>query len=129
MPLRYSSSSVMKWPRAEQVLPAAADWATRFARETEGVVAIGCYGSYAREDWGVGSDLDLVIVHEGVEGFEDGQARWGLETIPVPVEAVTYTLEQWFGLMSSNRRMARMLREEAIWFVGESELGLEEADR
>lgn len=127
MPLRYSSSSVMKWPRAEQVLPTAAIWAARFARETKDVIAVGCYGSYARGDWGVGSDLDLVIVHRGVEGIEDGRPGWGLETIPVPVEVVTYTLEQWFELMSSNRRMARMLREDAIWFVGEGELGLEEA--
>ncbi|WP_376791658.1 nucleotidyltransferase domain-containing protein [Thermoflexus sp.] len=37
-------------------------WAERVARERPEVLRIGYFGSYARGDWGVGSDLDLVVI-------------------------------------------------------------------
>jgi predicted nucleotidyltransferase len=40
-------------------------------RVEAGIVAVGIFGSYARGDWGVGSDLDLVVVVEdSSEPFE-----------------------------------------------------------
>ena len=42
-------------------------WAREEAKRRPGVLRIGYMGSYARSDWGVGSDLDLVIVVERCE--------------------------------------------------------------
>jgi predicted nucleotidyltransferase len=57
MPVRSLNSPVLKWPRAEEVLAAAQEWARRVAAAEPDVRAIGCFGSYARSHAGVGSDL------------------------------------------------------------------------
>jgi len=46
-------------------------WAQHLAREHPAIRRIGYLGSYARGDWGVGSDLDvIVIVDDATEPFE-----------------------------------------------------------
>lgn len=49
------------------------------------VVRVGDLGSYARGDWGVGSDLDLIIiVDQSDDPFERRAARWDATELPVP---------------------------------------------
>ncbi|MBI2230108.1 MAG: nucleotidyltransferase domain-containing protein, partial [Deltaproteobacteria bacterium] len=61
-----------------------------------GVVRIGYFGSYARGDWGVGSDLDLVIVVESSnQPFERRSVDWDTTDLPVPVDALVYTQDEW----------------------------------
>ena len=62
MPVRLLSSSILKWPDAEAVDSAVRRWAGNVGQECEDVQMIGYFGSYARGDWGVGSDLDVVVV-------------------------------------------------------------------
>ncbi|MGQ9602514.1 MAG: nucleotidyltransferase domain-containing protein, partial [Candidatus Bipolaricaulia bacterium] len=62
MPVRSLNSSVLKWPDAKTVDRAVRIWAKEIAQLKPEVVRIGYLGSYARGDWGVGSDLDLVVV-------------------------------------------------------------------
>src|SRR6266516_1120095 len=62
MPVRSLNSRVLRWPNADVVIGAARNWATALGRARKDVIRIGYIGSYARGDWGVGSDLDLVIV-------------------------------------------------------------------
>ncbi len=64
MPVRSLSSSVLKWPYKEAVDSAVCRWAQRMAGERKGILKIGYFGSYARGDWGVGSDLDLIVIVE-----------------------------------------------------------------
>jgi predicted nucleotidyltransferase len=37
-------------------------WTKKAMRDRDDVLRIGYYGSYGRGDWGVGSDLDLIII-------------------------------------------------------------------
>ena len=63
MPVRSLSSPVLKWPDRGQVDAAVRAWVARVARaHDEQLVRAGYFGSYARDDWGVGSDVDLVLV-------------------------------------------------------------------
>ena len=64
MPVRSLNSSVLKWPDAKTVDAAARRWAEKIAQDKKYVLKIGYFGSYARGDWGVGSDLDLIIIVE-----------------------------------------------------------------
>ena len=66
MPVRLLSSSVLKWPDAQTVDRAVRQWAAKVVRSRTDVLRIGYFGSYARGDWGVGSDLDLVILVVGL---------------------------------------------------------------
>ena len=62
MPVRLLSSSVLKWPDAQTVDKAVRRWAEDIHQNRKDVLRIGYFGSYARGDWGVGSDLDLIII-------------------------------------------------------------------
>src|SRR5207247_237446 len=79
MPVRSLNSSVLVWPDRAQVDRAARVWAEAVARDRSDVQRIGYFGSYARGDWGVGSDLDLVaVVDAPEEPFEQRSVSWPL---------------------------------------------------
>ena len=50
MPVRSSSSSVLRWPDAATVVGALRRWAKAMARAHPEVRGIGYFGSYARGD-------------------------------------------------------------------------------
>jgi len=59
MPVRSLSSSVLVWPSRHEVVRAARAWAEHDAGRHPELLGLGYFGSFAREDWGVGSDLEL----------------------------------------------------------------------
>ncbi len=61
MPVRSLTSSVLRWPDRQAVDAAVRTWAAGVVQTRDQVLAVGYFGSYARADWGVGSDVDLVV--------------------------------------------------------------------
>ncbi len=99
MPVRSLSSPVLRWPDARAVTDAARRWAARAARARLDVARIGCFGSYVRGDWGVGSDLDIVVVLDhSLIPFERRAAEWDTTSLPVPVDVLVYTSAEWRAL-------------------------------
>src|SRR3990172_869183 len=99
MPVRSLGSSVLKWPDAATVRAAVRQWAGRVAAEHQDVTAIGWFGSYPRGDWGVGSDVDLVVVvRESPEPFERRALRFDATNLPVPADLLVYTRAEWTRL-------------------------------
>jgi predicted nucleotidyltransferase len=48
---------------------------------------VGYFGSYARGDWGVGSDLDIVAIVSASDDAWDRRARsWDLSGLPVAAD-------------------------------------------
>lgn len=87
--------------------------------EVPGLLAVGVFGSYARGDWGVGSDLDLLIVLNSCAlPFERRMALLPLESLPVPAEALVYALEEWCALPWRSPRLAKTLEREVVWIWG-----------
>ncbi len=120
MPVRSLSSSVLKWPDARTVDRAVHRWAEQVVRGREDVLRIGYFGSYARGDWGVGSDLDLVIVVRHSDRPRERRAvEWDTGALPVPADVLVYTAEEWAALKES--RFSRMLREETVWVYEQGE--------
>jgi hypothetical protein len=117
MPVRSLRSPVLRWPSREEVEEALKAWLAR--HPIPGLLALGYFGSYARGDHGVGSDLDLVLVVEASE-LPPWQraAPLPLEELPVPTEALVYTLPEWRGLAERSSRFARVLRKETRWLLG-----------
>jgi predicted nucleotidyltransferase len=75
---------------------------------------MGYFGSYARGDWGVGSDVDLIIVIEhSEEAFQRRAARWDATGLPVPADVLVYTRHEWDDL--SRGGFHQQLLREAIW--------------
>jgi len=90
-------------------------WAREMARRHPGVLRIGYFGSYARGDWGVGSDLDIVAVVEHTDRpFHHRTRDWDTESLPVPVDLLVYTAEEWARLTAPGGGMEGPARE-MVW--------------
>jgi uncharacterized protein len=116
MPVRSLNSSVFKWPDRSEVDHSVRGWAQEAVNRREGIIKLGYFGSYARGDWGVGSDLDLVaIVDHASEPFERRSLIWDLSSLPVPAELLVYTTTEWQSLRKEGGRFARTLEQETVW--------------
>ncbi len=118
MPVKSSTSSVLKWPDRSQVEESVRAWARRQIELRPDIIKLGYFGSYARGDAGVGSDLDLVaVVRASAEPFERRSIDWDLSGLPVPAEILVYTEAEWAELRRRGGRFARMLADEAVWLL------------
>jgi predicted nucleotidyltransferase len=105
---------VLKWPDAQTVKQAIISWTENVVAQHHDVIRVGYFGSYARGDWGVGSDLDLVIVvTHSDQPFERRAAQWDVSQLPVPTDVLVYTQEEWQSL--AQRRFYEMLMQETVW--------------
>ncbi len=115
MPVRSLSSSVVVWPDRLTVESALRRWAEGAARPRPELLRVGYFGSYARGDWGVGSDLDVVLVVAGADlPFGRRAAAWDLTWLPVPADALVYSEDEWRRLDPASR-FVRMLAREVVW--------------
>ncbi len=111
MPVRSLTSSVLRWPDHNQVIAALQAWGQTVTQLPTPIQAIGYFGSYARGDYGVGSDLDLLIILRSPAPAP----TWDFSQIPVPVEPLIYTPTAWQALQASQSRFAQTLAAEAKW--------------
>jgi uncharacterized protein len=115
MPVRSLNSSVLKWPDAHTVHQAVLQWAERLGEARADLLRVGYFGSYARGDWGVGSDLDLVIIVESSEqAFERRAVEWDANELPVPADVLIYTQAEWES-WRQQRGFVQTVMREVIW--------------
>ena len=115
MPVRSLSASVATWPDAATVERAVQDWAASIAAAEPRVIRVGFFGSYARGDWGVGSDADLiVIVREDCRPFPARGSAFDATALPVPADVLVYTEEEWRRL-SLEPGFGRRAAAEVVW--------------
>lgn len=123
MPVRSLSSPILKWPDAQTVDSAVRRWTEKVARHRGDVLRVGYFGSYARGDWGVGSDLDLIIIVEHTDlPFDRRNVSWKVNALPVPVDVLIYTQTEWQALREQKARFYSMVMQEAVWILGEDEI-------
>ena len=115
MPVRSLNSSVLRWPDLKTVDRAVRTWADAIARLRPEVLRIGYFGSYARGSWGVGSDLDLVVIVDKSElPFVRRGIGWDTDSLPVPTDLLVYTKEEWKALQDKGR-FSKMLSSDTVW--------------
>jgi predicted nucleotidyltransferase len=89
-------------------------WAADIVGRHVDVQAVGYFGSYARGDWGVGSDVDLVVIVDRTpERFDRRALAFDATTLPVPADVLVYTLDEWQAMEGSAR--FRSARDEMVW--------------
>lgn len=116
MPVRSLNSSVLTWPDRSAVDEAARAWVQVEAGRHPEMQRLGYFGSYARGDWSVGSDLDLVaIVDRSSEPFERRALGWDLLGLPIPAELLIYTADEWEDLKRKGGGFVRTLEREVVW--------------
>ncbi|WP_218969834.1 nucleotidyltransferase family protein [Thermodesulfatator atlanticus] len=103
----------MKWPTKEKVWKALEKWALRL-KKNENVCRIGVFGSYSRNDAGVGSDLDVVIILRQTDKpfYRRGTEFYPLD-FPVPVDLLVYNEKEWQKMEKEGKRITK----EVIWII------------
>lgn len=94
-------------------------WAGRQAGRPE-VRRIGYFGSYARGDWGVGSDVDIVAVVSDtarVGEFETRARGWDTSDLPVAADLIVYTESEWNEIRRTGGRFGRVMNAEVVWVL------------
>ena len=95
---------------------AVKSWSIEQGQRRPELERLGYFGSYARGNWGVGSDLDLIaVVDDTSEPFERRLLNWELSNLPVPADILVYTLTEWKDLQQRNHKFSRMLKSEVVW--------------
>lgn len=116
MPVKSLNSSVLRWPDADQVDAATRKWGAQQGSQRPELVRCGYFGSYARRQNGVGSDLDLVaIVKSSAQPFSLRPLDWDLKPLPVPAEILVYTVDEWHKMLEQGGRFADVLKAETVW--------------
>ena len=114
MPVRSLNSSVLKWPDAKTVDAAVRLWVKTAMQHRDDVLKIGYFGSYARGDWGVGSDLDLIIiVKNSSQPSKKRLLEWDVTKLPVAVDVLVYTKVEWESRHAT--RFYQTVMREAVW--------------
>jgi predicted nucleotidyltransferase len=107
---------VLKWPDAQTVDTALRRWATVVAAHDANVLRIGYMGSYARGDWGVGSDVDLVIVLRSSDlPFAERALEFDTTDLPVPADLLVYAQPEWESLARTSPRFSSTAAQEIVW--------------
>ncbi len=115
MPLRSLNTSVLVWPNKETVVIALQQWAVKALETNPHLEQVGYFGSYARGDWGVGSDLDVILIVTEIQlPFERRSAQWDLTEIPVPVDVLVYTRPEWEKILQQPG-FGKRLASEVVW--------------
>jgi len=92
-------------------------WASTVGLDDQRVRRIGYFGSYARGNWGVGSDLDVVvIVDESADAFERRAIGFDTRQLPVSVDLLVYTIDEW-ERMSRDGGLPRTVAPEVVWVI------------
>jgi predicted nucleotidyltransferase len=117
MPVRSLRSPLLSWPDREAAEAALLAWSDGLRLTRPDLVRVGYFGSYARGDWGVGSDLDVVLI---LSACAEPPLRRTLafDTVrgfPVPVDLLVYTAEEWQRLEDAGAPFARRISSEMVW--------------
>lgn len=93
-------------------------WAVELGDADTNVTRIGYFGSYARGNWGVGSDVDLlVLLRESGQPFGERSVS-PRPRLPVPADLLVYTLDEW-RRMIEQPGFAQTANREAVWVYPE----------
>jgi len=117
MPVRSLNSSVLKWPDLNQVDKAVRKWSDQLATKHGEIEKVGYFGSYACGNWGVGSDLDIIIiVSESDVPFFRRATLYDATSLPVPADLLVYTRSEWENpdRMSS---FVQRISQEVVWVL------------
>ncbi|MFN3566314.1 MAG: nucleotidyltransferase domain-containing protein [Burkholderiaceae bacterium] len=109
---------MLKWPDRATVDAAVRALVAQWVPAHPELRRAGYFGSYARGDWGVGSDVDLVMVVErSARPFAERALDFDQTPLPVPADLLVYTEDEWRSLPDVSPRFARRLATETVWVL------------
>ena len=122
MPVRSLNSSVLKWPDKQTIDQSVRQWVSTLVSNRSDILRVGYFGSYAKNDWGVGSDLDIiVVVTQSNKPFWHRSLEFDLTNLPIPSEILVYTRDEWEEMRKEGRRFCQTVEQEAVWIYEDKE--------
>ena len=116
MPVRSFNSRVLRWPGRAEVDRAVRALAGRLGAAHPELLQLGYFGSYARGDFGPGSDVDLVaIVRRAPRPFHERALEFDVMGLPVPAQLLVYTEDEWRNGRATPGGFLPMVDREAVW--------------
>lgn len=115
MPVRSLHSPILRWPNKAEVDAAFRAWAARLLASDPNVRRAGYFGSYSTGTWGVGSDLDIVLVVRADDRAPHQRTRPETSQLPVDSDVLIYTEQEFATMLASTMRMGQVLRDEVTW--------------
>lgn len=116
MPVRSLNSSVLKWPDRQTIDKSVRDWVSTLVSNRSDILRVGYFGSYAKNEWGVGSDLDIiVIITQSNKPFWQRSLEFDLTNLPLPSEILIYTRDEWEEMRKERRSFYQTVEQEAVW--------------
>jgi predicted nucleotidyltransferase len=110
---------VLRWPDGDQVHKSVVGWTEQLLKTRTDVVLVGYFGSYARNEWGPGSDLDiLVVLEDSPLPFGKRSLGHGILDLPVSVDLLVYTVREFHDLGKHSAMFHERLMKEAVWTYG-----------
>lgn len=123
MPVRLLNSAILKWPDKQKVLNEAKLWAESVGLSDRNIVKIFCFGSICTGRWGVGSDLDiLIILKETTVPFISRAMTFDASAISVPTDILVYTESEIATLSKEKDRFLDEIRKNSILLYRQSVL-------
>jgi hypothetical protein len=114
---------VLKWPCRDEVKKALRQWIEKKMATSTEIIMLGYFGSFAKDNWGVGSDLDLIaIIQDSSIPFERRRLTWNFDTLPVPTDILIYTMKEWQDMRQRGGKFVDMIEKEAVWLYRDNAL-------
>ncbi len=115
MPVRSLNSAILKWPDKQKVLNEAKLWAKSIGPDDESIVKIFCFGSICTDTWGVGSDLDIIIILKQTSvPFISRANLFDASAICVPTDILVYTESEIETFDDQKSRFMDDIQKKAI---------------
>ena len=115
MPVRSLNSAILKWPDKQTVLNEAGLWAESAGLGDRNILKICCFGSICTGKWGVGSDLDiLIILKQTTEPFISRARLFDTSAISVPTDILIYTQPEIAALSLKKNRFMDEIEKNAV---------------
>lgn len=122
MPVRSSTSSVLRWPDREAVIAAARRYAASLVAACPEVERVALFGSYAADRAGPGSDADI-LVELSASDRPIAERPLGLPPprLPVPVDLLVMTTDEIRREREASPRWAAEVHDRALLLAARGE--------
>jgi len=123
MPVRLLNSAILKWPDKQKVLNEAKLWAESTGLGDRNIIKIFCFGSIFTGRWGVGSDLDIVIIlKQTTVSFISRAMLFDASAISVSADILVYTQLEIATLCKEKSRFMDEIQKNSILLYRQSVL-------
>jgi uncharacterized protein len=121
MPVRLLNSAILKWPDKQKVLNEAKLWAQSTGHDDYNIVSIYFFGSICTGTWGVGSDLDIIIILKKTKvPFISRASFYDTSIISVPVDLLVYTQAEISKLTKEKSRFMDTIAKSSVLLYQQS---------